>query len=260
MNDVPVGSFGQLDAQTLTNLLTDPRQSSETHRQACNALANIKPDERRSRLIDVMQTMVSEAGKYDTDVMMSVVDLLGTDPHPDATVAMVQVLPDILTTAVEHPDALPAPFRQYFYSALMTRFREDDLAAWARLLPQLKAKTLVAALLDPVGAPLAAIEPLTLISRLGEPERTRALISAIAGLARYETGRPVIDEAGMLLTESSDRRQLEHGVGLLEERWRGAKRAGREVEADNLEAALALIDTRPRSASERLMGRRPWAS
>jgi hypothetical protein len=260
MNDAPAGSFSTLDAQTLTNLLTDPHQSTEIHRRACNALADIKPDERRNRLINVMQTMVAEAGLYDTDVMMSVVDLLGTDPHPDATVAMVQVLPDILSTAVEHPDALPAPFRQYFYSALMTRFREDDLAAWARLLPQLKAKTLVAALLDPVGEPLAAIEPLTLISRLDEPERTRALISAVAGLARYDTGRPAIDEASMLLAESSDKQQLEHGASVLEERWRSAKRSGRDVEAANLEAALAMIDTRPRTASERLMGRRPWAS
>lgn len=259
MNDAPAGSFRTLDAQTLTNLLTDPYQSPDIHRRACNALADVKPDERRNRLISVMQTMIAEAGKYDTDVMMSVVDLLGTDPHADATVALVQVLPDILTTAVEHPDALPAPFRQYFYSALMTRFREDDLAAWARLLPQLKAKTLVAALLDPVGAPLAAIEPLTLISRLDEPERTRALISAIAGLARYETGRPNINEAAMLLTEASDRRQLEHGIDVLEERWRNAKRGGRDVEASNLEAALSIVDSRQRTTSERLMGRRPWA-
>lgn len=253
--------YDTLDAQTLTNLLVDANQKAEVHQRALNALTHIQPDERRNRLIMVLRKMMHEPECYDDEVKLSLVEVLGTDPHPAATTAMLQVLPDILSAAMSEGNSLPADFREYFYQALVTRTREGDLDVWRQIIPQLDPQTLVAILLDPVaGSLIDAIEPLELISRLDEPERSRALISTVVGLAYVPGRHALMQHACQILLSAAGQEHLVHALGVLEERWNKARRNGKEQAVTELESALTILDNRPRSSLERLRGRRPWAT
>lgn len=251
--------YNHLDANTLTYVLTDPGQSADDHQKALNAMLRIRPDERRSRLVIVIRKMIQVPDSYDDEVKLALVEALATDPHPGATAAMLQVLPDILAEAMSERRALPDEFREYFYQALTTRSREDDLEVWRETMPQLEPPTLVAMLLDPAGESLVvALEPLELISRLAEPERSRALVSAIVGMARLDGRDAAIETAAMLIHDGSGD-PPEHAIEMLAERWSRAQRAGNERSVANIERALRIIDRRPRTRVERLTGRRPWA-
>jgi hypothetical protein len=114
-------------------------------------------------------------------------------------------------------------------------------------------------MVDPVAKPLEAIEPMTLIDRLGEPHRTSALISVLAALAGRESKEKLIEIAQMV-AQSHDAAQLERGVEALEQRWQQAGKAGRESYAEKIETILGILDTRPRTGMEKIMGKRPWAS
>lgn len=260
MVDFPRDSYDSLDAQTLTNLLIDSSHKAEVHQRALNALAHIQPDERRNRLIMVLRKVMREPEQYDDEVKLSLVEVLGTDPHPAATTAMLQVLPDILSTAMSDRASLPDDFREYFYQALATRSREGDLDVWRQIIPQLDAQTLVAILLDPVAGSLVdAIEPLELIARLDEPERSRALVSTVVGLAYLPGRRELMDATSKMLMRTAGPEQLTHALAVLEERWSRARRSGKDDAAAELESVLAMLDDRPRSGMEKLTGRRPWA-
>lgn len=253
-------SYDSLDTPMLTNLLLSPEQRPEVHKGALSALSRRSPAQRTSQLIRVLKNIADFPERYNQDVMMLVIDLLATDPDPDATLAMLEMLPRVLEIAIENKDALKPEFREYYYTALVSRQRDSDLNVWREMLPTLEPKTLVAALVDPVAEPLQAIEPLTLIDRLPEPQRSKALFSAIAGMAH--TKRPVeqILEAARLLSQSHDPAQLEQGIEALAQRWERAKKSNAEAQAACLEAALQILDTRPRTAAEKLIGKRPWAS
>lgn len=248
-----------LDAETLTNLVTNPDQPPAIHRKAFDQLMQVNATERRRRLIVIMQSMVRYPAAYDEELKMATVELLGTDPHPDATVAMVEVLPDILSKAITSGDELSSDFRDYYYRALITRAREADLAAWSRLLPQLDARTLVATLIDPIASPLQELEPMTLIDRLGEPLRTQSLFSGIIGLAQNKGAKTQVQQAAHMLERYAEPAQLEEGLSRLEDLWNRATRHNQPEVASRLEAALAILDKRPRTAAERLRRRRPWA-
>ncbi len=275
--------YEKLDVLTLTNLLINPDNDAEIHRAALSALARVNPAERRSRLVVVMRNVVRMPDRYNQDVMMSLIDLLATDPDADATLAMIDILREILALFMKDPDAdatlamidilreilalfmkdrdaLKPEFREYFYQALVTRQRPDDLAVWAEMLPTLDSKTLVAAVLDPAAQALEALEPITLLDRQPEPTRTKALLSVVLGLILRNGSPEQLQQAVLKLKERSDAAQLAQGIGLLTERWEKANRGGNRRQAALLYEALAALDTRPRSAAERLMGKRPWAS
>lgn len=259
MSDQQQSNFDRLDVVTLTNLLVNPDQDSETHRMALSALSRVNPSERRSRVIIVMRNLLRMPERFDQDVMTSLVDLLATDPDPDATLAMLDILREMLAAVMTNRTALKPSFREYFYEALVTRQREGDLTVWAEMLPTLDSRTLVAALLDPVAGALQALEPVTLIDRQPEPGRTKALLSAVAGLVQRDGDPEQIKNALAKLSESADPDQVEQSIELFAERWEKATHSGDRRQAALLREVLATLDPRPRTGAERLMGKRPWA-
>jgi hypothetical protein len=62
-----------------------------------------------------------------------------------------------------------------------------------------------------------------------------------------------------MLQKASDPDQLREGTEALATQWEKAKKAGRDAQAATLESVLKALDGKPRSASERLTGKRPWA-
>ncbi len=251
--------YDMLDIAALSALLLNSDRPPEVHRAALSALSHRSPYDRTSTLVALLNSMVSNPGRYNQDVMMSLIDILATDPTPQATAAMLDSLSTVLGTGMDGSDALKPEFREYFYTALVTRQREGDLRVWAEALPELDAKTLVAALVDPVAKPLEALEPVTLIDRLAEPQRTKALISVIAGIAHRRGAMDTVNEVIKVLQRSSSPEQLKEGVEALSQQWEKAKKGGRDAQSGMLEAALRAIDNKPRTPGERLTGKRPWA-
>jgi len=249
-----------LDTPALTNLLLNADQPPDVHRGALSALARRSAYQRSQIAAQIIRSVMRHPDRYDQDVMMSVIDILATDPEAEATEMMISLLPDMLEMAVDASrDGLKPEFREYFYQALMTRQRDDDIAVWQEMLPRLEARTLVAALLDPAAGSLEALEPLTLVNRLPEPQRTKALISIIVGIVHTKGDPDAAHQATSLLSQSADQAQLEEGVNVLAQHWQRAKKAGKRFQIELLEETLRVLDTEPRSPSERLMGRRPWA-
>ncbi len=252
-------NYEKLDIQTLTNILTNPDNLQEVHRGAFTALLKIKPDERRRCVSTVVRSMLHAPDQYDSTLIVEAIEILATDPHPDATEAMLHFLPDMLALGVSNRDAVSHDVREYYYQALVTRTREADLRVWSEMLPRLDGKTLVASMLEPAAKALETIEPLTLIDRLSEPDRTRALVSVIRGMS-FRGSRSVIEQAGEMLIRASHRAELARGIDLLADQWGKAKKAGRDKIVQNLEFGLSIVDREPRSAVDRLTGKRPWAS
>ena len=250
--------YEKLDIQTLSNLLTNPDNLPEVHRGAFSALLKIESEERRRQIAVVVRSMLQAPSRYSNELIVEAVEILATDPHPDATEAMLNILPDMVTLGVKDRDAVPHDVREYFYQALVTRTREADLSVWNEMLPRLEGRTLVAAMMEPAAEALATLEPLTLIDRLPEPDRTRALVSLIRGMA-VRGRRDMIKHVGEMLNQSSDGNELKRGVGLLADHWEKAKKANRNRTVQHLELALSLVDSEPRTAGQRLTGKRPWA-
>jgi hypothetical protein len=106
--------------------------------------------------------------------MMATIDVLATDPDSKATEALIEMMPAVLNAA-EMDTGLSDEFREYFYQALITRRREDDLEVWREEVPRLKPDTLVAMLYDPAAVPLNSLDPVKLITRLPASQRNQAL-------------------------------------------------------------------------------------
>lgn len=252
--------YDSLDLPALQSILLNTEQKPDVHRAALSALARRSAYQRGKAVIEIMRSVLRHPDRYDLDVMMALIDIMATDPEAEATEMMLSILPDLIEAALDaNRGALKPEFRSYFYQALVTRQREDDLVVWSEMLPQLDVKTLVGAIVDPAAGPLEAIEPLTLIERQPEPQRTKALISIIAGVARGGGDPKNIQKATALLAKSADEAQLAEGISVLAQHWERAKKAGRRGQTEMLENVLRLIDDQPRSATERLTGKRPWA-
>jgi hypothetical protein len=252
-------NYEKLDIQTLTNILTNPDNLPEVHRGAFTALLKIESAERRQRVATVVKSMLHTPGRYDPSLIVEAIEILATDPHPDATEAMLNFLPDMLALGIKNRDAVSQDVREYYYQALVTRTRESDLTVWSEMLPRLDGKTLVASMLEPAAKALETIEPLTLIDRLSEPDRTRALVSIMRGMA-FRGRRDVIKKVAEMLLQASHPAELARGINLLADQWGKAKKAGRDKIAQNLEFGLSIVDREQRSAVDRLTGKRPWAS
>jgi hypothetical protein len=169
-------TYDSLDNQTLSNLLLNPNQRPDVHRAALSAMSRRKPSERTHLLLDVLQNLVQNPDRYDQHVMLSLIDILATDPDADATEAMLGILPSVLKSA-RGGGGLTHEFREYFYEALVTRQRIDDIEVWREALPQFSAETLTEILFDPAAKPLESLEPLLLIGRLPKSNRGPALRS-----------------------------------------------------------------------------------
>ena len=156
--------YDQMEIPALTNILLNPASAAEIHKRALSALSRLDPLNRTSSLITVLQSISKHPSLYDQDICLQVVDLLATDPDADATVAMLEVLPRVVETAIRKGDTkqehyitsrgdiilgteeqeLSPEFREYFFQALLTRQREEDLQVWAEMLPGFSGQTLSA--------------------------------------------------------------------------------------------------------------------
>jgi hypothetical protein len=173
--------FEMMDLDSLTNLLLNSNQRPDVQRAAMSAMSRRAPLQRNAKLALVIEQIVSYPERYNQDVMMSLIDILATDPEPDATATMIEVLPKVLDAAMKPGGALKPDFRRYFYQALVSRRRESDIPVWQEMLPQLTPDTLAAALLDPAARPLKALEPFTLINRLSRQKRNKVLWQVMFG-------------------------------------------------------------------------------
>jgi len=253
-------NYDKLEIGTLVSILLNPDSDPEVHKGALNAMTQIDGLHRTSQLIRVLEGIAKYPTRYHEDVMMGVVDALATDPDPYATTAMIEALPAIVESFLSEKP-VDSRFREYYYKALLTRQRDEDIEVWGEMLPQLSARTLVAAATDPLATPLDAIEPITLMSRMQEPLRTRTLISALDNMISVEGSSDKITEAVKALRKSHDEKELADGVEVLGEHWEDFRRQGRDHKRKvrMYEQVLKAIDSRPRTAPEKLLGKRPWA-
>lgn len=250
-------SFDQLDIPALAALLLDPDAGDDVHKAALSALSRIAPEARNDRLVKILSRVFADPVRYNLDVMISAIDLLATDPNPDATAAMLEILPEMVHHTLRGQQ-ISTEFRAYFYQALMTRQRDEDLQVWAEMLDTIDSSTLVGVVIDPAAAPLETLEPWTLLGRQPEPDRTNALITILLfSTRRGQLGSPV-SEAIQALQESRAPEAFEEGLDKLAEQWEQARKAGLRKHADGIHAVLEILDNRPRTASERLTGKRPW--
>lgn len=253
-------SYDMLSIDALVNILVNPDSPKDAHEGAFKAFCGADPYMRQSEIGGVLRAMVRHARRYNPEMLMDAVELLATDPDSQATAIMIDVLPDVLMAGMSGKDDLAAEFREYFYQAMVTRSREDDLTVWSEKLPQLDGRTLVAALLDPAAGALRDIEPMTLLSRLPDEDRIRSFASLIAGYVAKGLPTAQIREVASQLRESTSDEQSAEAADMLMARWEKARKAGHDNQAQRLEAALKVIDPRPRTASEKLLGKRPWAA
>ncbi len=255
-----MSDYERMDINELTRVLLAAEHRPDVQRAALSALSRREPLQRNSRLVLVMEHVVRFPDRYDQDLMTMVIDLLATDPTPYATSAMLDLLPGIVAPLLEGGTALKPAFREYFYQALNTRRRKEDLAVWGEVLPRLDIKTLVGVLADPASRSLELLQPLKLLDQLSEPLRTRGLMYAISAASRAGAPLERITAAARRLRAAHYRAEFEKGLAQLEAQWEEAARAKDKEQKRALEAALHIVDTRRRSLGEVLRGRRPWMS
>jgi hypothetical protein len=253
--------YERFDSSALSSTLLNTDAGPEAHRAALTALSHRGPLERNPLLVRILGTILKNTSRWEPDIPEKIIDLFATDPDPEATVAMLEVLPILLgqERAVGTTSAL-STVRGYFYQALATREREEDVVVWSEFLPTLSAHMLANIVLDPQAGPLIdAIDPLVLISRKPEPDRTNAIFSIIVGATRGGEVTEEVRQAWLMLKEGAQRQAYFDGIETLAEQWEMARQAGRSQHMKGLETVLAKMDTKPRSPSERLTGKRPWA-
>jgi hypothetical protein len=251
--------YETLETPALVNVLKNPGSTPEIHMSALAALSQRGESHRIPGLTEVLQHTMQHPGQYDPQVLAKIVQMLAAEPGIESTRGLLGVLPDVLRLVLGSGGGLKPEFREMYYQTLVTRDSDEDLAAWGEVLPGLDGRALAAAVVDPAAGPLAAIDPWTLLERLEEPERTRALITVIIGWVGGLGSPEDVKRVVPMLRESSDPAQLEEGLELLGQYWQQAKKAGREALVNNLEAVLRVLDRRPRTTSERMTGKRPWA-
>lgn len=254
-------NYDKLDIDTLSNILRNPDSPPIAHQMALAALTKIEKLQRTKQLVLIMEGISRYPTRYDVNVMMDVVDALATDPDPYAMSALIEGLSSVsesfLTDAPVNPE-----YREYYYRALLTRQRDEDLAVWGEMLPQLAPATLVAIATDPVAKPLEALEPMTLIDRLDEPARTRSFMQVIDNAIAIKASGDVITEAAKALRKQNDQEMLHQMIDTLGNHMDNVTGSGSEKRAKvkMYMKVLKALDNRPRSAAERLRGKRPWAS
>lgn len=253
--------YDKLDIDTLSNLLLNPDSKPEVHQGALAALTKIEKLQRTKQLVLVLEGIIRYPNRYDVNVMMDLVDALATDPDPYAMSALIESLPSIVESFLSDAPVSP-DFRDYYYRALLTRQREEDLAVWGEMLPLFSPVTLVAIATDPVAEPLKALEPMTLINRLPEPSRTRSLMMVVDNIIKIMGPGDVLTEAVKQVRKSNDQEMLYSMIDQLGANMGTLKGSGEngKKQTKMYIKVLQALDDRPRTAAERLRGKRPWAS
>ena len=260
MREVDPEVYEKLDAATLTTTLMNPDAGEPAHRAALTALSHRGATERTSRLVQALGVMLKHPTRWSPDIPEAIIDLFATDPSPDALLAMLEVLPVMLD--LERPGSTGplSTVRGYFFQALATRERDEDILVWSEFLPTLDARTLVSIALDPQAQPLVdAIAPLELLDRQNEPDRTNGIFSVILGATRRGGLTDEVRQAWELLKKGAHRQAYQDGIETLAGQWERAKQRGHTQHAKGLETVLAVMDRKPRSPAEKLTGKRPWA-
>ena len=172
--------FGLVDLGNLTAMLLNANLSASDQQEALRELARQEPSERARLFRDLFHKSAQNPQKYHA-LLESLVELLATDPEPQATVVMLDILPFVAEAGASGGrGAIPKELRSYFYEALLTRRREDDRRVWAERLPELDADTLINLQVDRAAKSLCqSINVLKLIDNLPRRERRRALMALI---------------------------------------------------------------------------------
>jgi hypothetical protein len=174
--------FASLDYVTMANLLVNPSVPLESKLLVVSKFADLRVDLRSQHLIEALRIMLREPEEHDEDLMLNIVDILATDPDPGATEAMIRGLELVALAGLSSDKKLSEAFRHYYYTATMTRQREGDIEKWKALLPELSANTLLSLQMDPAAEPVRQhLDPMKLINRLPEPERSRTLRAMVLG-------------------------------------------------------------------------------
>jgi hypothetical protein len=172
--------YALIDSATMINILLKPDLPDKDRQEVMAALSRLHPTERGSRMAEALRVMLSRAEQFELDFMLSIIELLATDPEPYATAAMISTLPGMARHYLNRDVDVPVGFREYFYQALMTRRREGDREVWRRMLPKLDKETLVLLQIDPIARDFRKFLKLdAVIDRLPGPERRRVLRSTI---------------------------------------------------------------------------------
>jgi hypothetical protein len=175
-----VTQYSALPPANLIDLLLKAHDQPETRRLIFAELSTLTPRRRGPAVMNALRAMARAREFYSGEVMFSLVELLATDPTPEATQAMLDVLPAVTLDAHHSDTSLSEEFRRYFYEALVTRKRDTDLPIWREAIAQLKGDVLVGLLVDPAAAPLQkALNPLRIIDRLPDDARREALTELI---------------------------------------------------------------------------------
>ncbi len=175
-----VTQYSALPPANLIDLLLKAHDQPETRRLIFAELSTLTPRRRGPAVMTALRAMARKREFYSGEVMFSLVELLATDPTPEATQAMLDVLPAVTLEAHYGDTPLSAEFRRYFYEALITRKRDTDLPIWREAIAHLKGDVLVGLLVDPAAVPLQkALSPLRLIDRLPDDARREALTELI---------------------------------------------------------------------------------
>lgn len=174
--------YGHVDLGTLRQILLTSRGRSEIQRTIIDEMKKLTPQVRARELAKILTDVIQRPHLYNEGVATAVVELLATDPNPEATEGMLTALPVVAMGAHDRQMHAPRDFREYFYEALLTRRRDSDEPVWDAMVPRLEGDSLVDILADPVARPLVdVIDPFKLIDRLPTDERRRALFSAVFG-------------------------------------------------------------------------------
>jgi len=185
--------YAAVDLYTLTNILMSPGNRPDVYRDVLSAFARVHPDDRRTRLGQILLRVVEHAGRYDLDVMTAVIDLLATDPDPKATATMLEAVPVMLQAGADRDTLVSDGFREYFYQALLTRRRDEDRDIWMESINSFSGDVWMAMLLDPVAQELVkALKPLERIDHLPRKDRNRTLRTLLmSGLSGSGAGHTI---------------------------------------------------------------------
>jgi hypothetical protein len=195
----PRALFTHAALGTLVDVLLSAPENAELQRQVMQELALQRPDKRADYLAQALRRMLDDPAAYG-ETLYAIVELLATDPGPEATRSMLAILPILARSSLRSRFSPPEDFRAYFYKALATRHRTTDLVAWQAMGDALDGDTLVMILTDPAAVPLRqALKRYRLFDGLPPGLRRQATrtalfrvnpITGLRALAALMTGPP----------------------------------------------------------------------
>lgn len=205
--------------------------------------------------------MIRNLEGWQPDIPQQIIKLFGTDPNPASTSGLLDVLPVVLgQSPPADPDSDLYALRDYYYQMVASRESDEDIKVWMAFIPELKSSMLISIILDSQAIPLRnAIGPFELIDRLEEPERTTAIFGVLAGATRQGEISDDIREAWGMLKKGAHRQAYVEGMDTLAERYNEARKNNDTAHVTGLHRVLAVMDKSPRTTTDKLTGKRPWA-